>query len=302
VKRPAFQFYPADWRNNAKLRRCSPAARGVWIDVLCVLHDSDEYGVCRWPLIDLANAAGAPVKLVRELVEKEVLKGDDKLALPYIHTPRHAGKDGEPVTLVPHLGGGPCWYSTRLVRDEWVRGRRGGSTRFDSENQPPNRAPIDHPPAGSVSSQETALLSSSSSSKKKEKPPAAPSLTVEELEAEGLTSETAIEYLALRNRKQARLTRRAWEQIKPEFRKAGWTPERAVLKCLARGWVAFESDWIKDAKTRAADLVTTTVPADPDSFNRTREAPMTPEQQEAARRAKELAMGAIKNITPRLAA
>jgi hypothetical protein len=29
MKRPAFQFYPSDWRNNANLRRCSPAARGV---------------------------------------------------------------------------------------------------------------------------------------------------------------------------------------------------------------------------------------------------------------------------------
>lgn len=135
MKRPSFQFYPADWRNNAKLRRCSEAARGAWVDILCVLHDSDEYGVCRWPLVDLARSAGVPLKYAKELVEKGVLKGADKSAEPYIYTPRHAGRNGEPVMLVTP-GDGPCWYCSRFVRDEWVRERRGNSTRFTQDNQP----------------------------------------------------------------------------------------------------------------------------------------------------------------------
>jgi hypothetical protein len=143
VKRPAFQFYPADWRSNAKLRRCSAAARGAWMDIMCILHDSDEYGVIRWPLDELAHAAGVPLKLARELVAKGVLKGSDSGAEPFTHTPSHAGKKGEPVVLV-HVDGGPVWYCSRFVRDEWIRGRRGASTRFDSENQPsrsPTRSP-----------------------------------------------------------------------------------------------------------------------------------------------------------------
>ena len=135
MKRPSFQFYPADWRNNAKLRRCAEAARGAWMDVLCVLHDSDEYGVCRWPLADIARAAGVPLKLLKELAEKGVLKGADKGAAPYVYTPRHAGKAGDPVTLV-EAGEGPCWYCSRFVRDEWVRQRRGQGTRFSDTNQP----------------------------------------------------------------------------------------------------------------------------------------------------------------------
>ena len=135
MKRPAFQFYPADWRNNAKLRRCSEAARGAWIDVMCLMHDSDEYGVLRWPLAEIAHAAGLPLRLLRELSEKTVLKGGDTEAPPYIYTPRHAGKAGTPVTLV-EPDSGPCWYCTRLVRDEWVRNQRGGATRFSAEQQP----------------------------------------------------------------------------------------------------------------------------------------------------------------------
>lgn len=137
--RPAFQFYPADWRNNAKLRRCSLEARGAWVDVMCLLHDSDEYGVLRWPLADIAQAAGVPVKLLRELASKSVLKGADENADPFVFTPRHGGKDGDPVTLVTAMGG-PCWYCSRFVRDEYVRQRRGVGSRFDSENNP-NRKP-----------------------------------------------------------------------------------------------------------------------------------------------------------------
>jgi hypothetical protein len=152
VTRPSFQFYPADWRSNAKLRRCSEAGRGAWMDILCALHDSDEYGVLRWPLADVARAAGVPLKLARELVTKGVLKGDDSAAPDYIYTPRHAGKAGEPVTLVD-AAGGPCWYCSRLVRDEWVRQRRGKGTQFTEDNQPPKGAP--KPTFGDAKSSDT---------------------------------------------------------------------------------------------------------------------------------------------------
>jgi hypothetical protein len=140
MKRPSFQFYPADWKNNSKLRRCSEAARGAWVDILCLLHDSDEYGVCRWPLAELARAAGVPLKLAKELAAKDVLKGADKSAASYIYVPRHAGKDGDPVTLV-ESSDAPCWYCSRFVRDEWVRQRRGQSTQFTTDNQPPKQTP-----------------------------------------------------------------------------------------------------------------------------------------------------------------
>jgi hypothetical protein len=171
--RPAFQFYPADWRNNAKLRRCSEAARGAWVDVLCILHDSDEYGVLRWPLADIAQAAGVRLAHLKELSQKDVFKGADKGAGDFIYTPRHGGKDGDPVILVA-VGNGPCWYCSRFVKDEYVRQRRGASTRFDADNQPPKAAPNPQPKGGIGGRQGDGASSSSSSSKSKSKnPPAA---------------------------------------------------------------------------------------------------------------------------------
>ena len=168
MKRPSFQFYPADWRNNAKLRRCSEPARGAWMDVLCILHDSDEYGVIRWPLADIARASGVPLRLLKELNAKQVLKGHDKSCDGYEFTPRHAGKDGEPVTLV-NASTGPCWFCSRMVRDEYIRIRRGGTTQFSDTNQPlkptPKSAPkvSPKPPFGDGPSSASSSASSSSS-------------------------------------------------------------------------------------------------------------------------------------------
>jgi hypothetical protein len=43
-KQPWFKFYPQDWRGDAKLRTCSIAARGLWAEMLCVMHEADPYG------------------------------------------------------------------------------------------------------------------------------------------------------------------------------------------------------------------------------------------------------------------
>lgn len=44
VKRPAFQFYPGDWLRSTDLRSCSVGARGLWIDMICLMHEGTPYG------------------------------------------------------------------------------------------------------------------------------------------------------------------------------------------------------------------------------------------------------------------
>ena len=147
MKRPAFQFYPDNWRSNANLRRCSWAARGVWIDVMCLMHDSDRYGVLEWSLKEIAQAIGCPLPLLRELVAKGVMKGcDEGQSEAFIYTPRSGRKDGVPVPLVP-VQQGPVWFSSRMVKDEYIRGVRGDETRFgqmrrDASKQPPSASPM----------------------------------------------------------------------------------------------------------------------------------------------------------------
>jgi len=44
MKRPSFQFYPADWLRDTALRSCSTGARGLWIDMICFMHEGNPYG------------------------------------------------------------------------------------------------------------------------------------------------------------------------------------------------------------------------------------------------------------------
>jgi hypothetical protein len=41
---PFMKFYPQDWRADEKLRLCSLAARGLWIEMLALMHRSERYG------------------------------------------------------------------------------------------------------------------------------------------------------------------------------------------------------------------------------------------------------------------
>lgn len=150
-KRPSFQFYPYDWKSDLKLRRCSPAARGVWMDVLCAFHDSDDaYGLLRWSLKEIVRTIGASKAHVQELVDKGVLRGSDtQLAEALVYVPRSGRKTGPPVTLIPEQAG-PIWYSKRLVTDEYVRTIRGEASRFgghedDSPAGPPATSPTAAP-------------------------------------------------------------------------------------------------------------------------------------------------------------
>jgi hypothetical protein len=44
MKRPSFQFYPSDWLRDTALRSCSTGARGLWMDMICYMHEGNPYG------------------------------------------------------------------------------------------------------------------------------------------------------------------------------------------------------------------------------------------------------------------
>lgn len=104
-KRPSFQFYPGDWMKDPDLRRCSHNARGVWIDMLCLMFECSDRGVLAsqdvpWTDREVAGAIGGDpadaIAGIGELVAKGVVR-------------RRA--DG-------------ALYSSRLVADERLRQAR----------------------------------------------------------------------------------------------------------------------------------------------------------------------------------
>lgn len=112
MKRPAFQFYPADWLTDPELRSCSICARGMWIDMLCIAAKASPYGhlvINGKGMTDgqILNAiGGASAKLLRELSNAGVFS-------------RTA--DG---TI----------YSRRMVRDETTRNARADGGELGAEH------------------------------------------------------------------------------------------------------------------------------------------------------------------------
>ena len=206
--RPSLQFYPRDWRGNSNLRRCTFAERGIWLEVMCLMHDSDEYGVLRWPLADIAQAIGCRPADLRALREKGVIKGADtgERCPAYVHQGHHARQPLPPVTLIPEQVG-PVWFSSRMVLDEHLRLRRGADTRFSEERQPSRSLgdSPDHSPTRRQGERQGAAptqrqgdgSSSSSSSAVQTKPPVVP------LEGDGLFARFWDEW-PKNDRKQAR--------------------------------------------------------------------------------------------------
>ena len=84
MARPWMKFYPVDWRADPRLRLCSLAARGLWIDLMTYMHEGEPYGHLTIdgvppPTDGIAALVGRPVNEVRKaLAELEARRVFDR--------------------------------------------------------------------------------------------------------------------------------------------------------------------------------------------------------------------------------
>lgn len=69
------RWYPQDWRADPRLRQCSLAARGLWIELLGYMHESEPYGhlmLGNGFVTDkqIALLVGAPLAIVKKCMEE----------------------------------------------------------------------------------------------------------------------------------------------------------------------------------------------------------------------------------------
>lgn len=57
AKLPWFKFNPSWWMGDTELSKCSSATRGVWIDLLCAMHQSGRLGELRGTTDQIARLA-----------------------------------------------------------------------------------------------------------------------------------------------------------------------------------------------------------------------------------------------------
>ncbi len=150
MKRPSFQFYPGDWMRDTALRSCSVGARGLWMDMICLMHEGTPYGYLKVNhkvilSANLARMVGATLHdtegWLDELRAAGVFSENDS--------------DGI--------------HSRRMIRDEDVRMRRaeGGVKGGNPALMPPKKRKVNLnanlPPTPSSSSSSPSASSPSSS-------------------------------------------------------------------------------------------------------------------------------------------
>ena len=119
MKRPSFQFYPADWRTDASLQVCSLEARGLWVEILCLLHDLGQKEGARYGHLEMNGVALDWEKLSR------LVGIDEELLTELMQELEGAG--------VFSRDEGGVIYSRRFARDEVLKqvrakaGSKGGS-------------------------------------------------------------------------------------------------------------------------------------------------------------------------------
>lgn len=79
-KEQSFKFTPAEWISDTALRTCSCAARGLWMDILCLMYEVPPYGQLKVGektilVPDSDRLAGEPVELVEGWLDELILAG-----------------------------------------------------------------------------------------------------------------------------------------------------------------------------------------------------------------------------------
>ena len=213
MKRPSFQFYPSDWLRDTALRSCSPSARGLWIDMICFMHEGNPYGhlkvgnkVILPP--NLASMVGATLVEVEGWLYELHQAGVYELA-----------EDGE-------------IYSKRMVRDESLRNKRAEGGKLGGNPNLKVNLKVISMVEKEVKQKPTPSSSSSSSSSNINTPP------------EGVSEEVWQEFTKHRKTKKAAVTPLVIKGIAEQAQKAGWTLENALKETVVRNWQSFNADWV----------------------------------------------------------
>jgi hypothetical protein len=223
MKRPAFQFYPSDWLRDTALRSCSTGARGLWIDMICYMHEGNPYGYLK-----VADKVILPANLSRMVGETlEVVEG-------WLEELRHAG--------VYDTAEDGSIYSRRMIRDENLRQIRanGGKLGGNPNLKPKDKVNLEDNQKDKQKTTPSSSSSSSTSLKNTATSVATP---------DGVSSEVWEQFVKQRKSKKAQITGLVMAGIQREADKAGYTLERALTEVVVRNWTSFKADWVLEKQT-----------------------------------------------------
>ncbi len=215
-KRPSFQFYPSDWLRDTALRSCSTGARGLWIDMICFMHEGNPYGHLK-----VGDKVILPVNLARMVGETlEVVEG-------WLKELNHAG--------VYDLTEDGTICSRRMIRDENLRQIRALGGKLGGNPALINGDKVNLKVKQKVK-QKSTPSSSSSSSKEKPNDVERPDDVAEDL---------WIDFKKHRVAKNAQVTNRVINGLRKQATKAGLNLSEAMEMMIVNNWQGFNADWVK---------------------------------------------------------
>lgn len=213
MKRPSFQFYPSDWLRDTALRSCSPSARGLWIDMICFMHEGNPYGHLK-----VGNKVILPANLA-SMVGATLLEVEGWLSELHQAGVYEIADEGE-------------IYSKRMVRDESLRNKRAEGGKLGGNPNLKVNLKVIPMVEKEVKQKPTPSSSSSSSSSNINTPP------------DGVSQEVWQEFTKHRKAKKASVTPLVIKGIAEQAKKAGWSLEDALKETVIRNWQSFNADWV----------------------------------------------------------
>ncbi len=185
-KLPAFQFYPADWAKDPNLRRCRKAEKGLWVDLLCLMHECDERGFLvsggtPWTDDEIAEAVGGDkaenLQLLAGLLTKGVARRDERGA---IYNARMARDEHKRMAcaVAGKMGGGNPNFKLPKGGDKGdgkgsPKRPRKGSSKGEDKDASKHRPKGEDMGGSKQNANPSSSLSTSASSSEKENPSAA---------------------------------------------------------------------------------------------------------------------------------
>lgn len=140
-KLPAFQFYPSDWKSDIKVQSLEFHDRGIWFEMLCLMHESEQRGKL------VMNGKSMERKMIARLIGTDLRTLNKSLDILI-----SAG-----VAYVDEAG---VIFNRRMVNDEKLRlvrmeaGSQGGNPALlnQKDNQKDNQTVKQNPTPSSSSS------------------------------------------------------------------------------------------------------------------------------------------------------
>lgn len=129
MKMPFIKFYPRDWQADPELRMCSLEARGLWFEMLCIMHSAKRRGYLETP-------QGSPLNVDDVCRLIGTFKGDVYRCMEELL------KFGVP-SVCEESG---TWYCRRMVKESQkaekcsAAGRKGGGSpklQYETKSEVP---------------------------------------------------------------------------------------------------------------------------------------------------------------------